>query len=237
MHALLVLPLILLANGPHKVKIAVPDMRVAGAITPETANLLTDVIAKGVADARPDRMQVITSTMMQSILGLERQKQLLGCKEDTSCLVEVGNALGADLLVSCTLGKLGSTFLLSCSLIDLGKTEADVTVQDSFSGPDDALIGSARKVGGQIGQAVNNRIRAADAAAAAAAKPPVPVAAPGTAVATVPPGNPPPKPAAPAAPPAPLTSFEGKVPGFPYDQYPPPRLDPDVAARYLRSHP
>ncbi len=221
------LPLLVWGSAPKKVKVAVPDMHLAGSVNAETAGLLSDVLAKSMSDVRPDRMQVIPSTMMQSILGLEREKQLLGCKEDNSCLVEVGNALGADELVSCTLGKLGSTFLMSCTLIDLGKSAADVTVQDSFTGPDDQLIGSARKVGAQLGAAVNNRVRALDAAQGAQAAKPPPAAPPAVAAAAK----------AAATPPAPLVTFVGRVNGFPYDDYPPPRLDPDAAARYLRAHP
>jgi hypothetical protein len=141
----------------------------------------------------------------------------------------VGNALGADLLVSCSLGKLGGTYLMSCALIDLSKSAADLTVQDSFSGPDDGLIASARKVGGQLGQAVAARIRKQDDAAAAGATQTKggPVAVP----------QPKPPPPAPPAVPAPLTTFDGRVAAFPYDAYPPPQLDPAAVGRYLRSHP
>lgn len=51
-------------------------------------------------------LQVTTSTQLRLLVGLERQKQLVGCSEDNSCLIELANALGTDGLVLGSLAKL-----------------------------------------------------------------------------------------------------------------------------------
>lgn len=64
-------------------------------------------------------VQVITPAEVQAVLGLERQKQLLGCSEQASeCTAELANALGADASMVGTLAKLGDTIELSLKVID-----------------------------------------------------------------------------------------------------------------------
>jgi hypothetical protein len=52
-------------------------------------------------------LQVTTSKQIATVLGMERQRQLLGCSEDAAaCLTELANALGADAILSGEVGKL-----------------------------------------------------------------------------------------------------------------------------------
>jgi hypothetical protein len=57
--------------------------------------------------------QVITSDQVGGALGLERQKQLLGCVEGSSCSVEIASALGVDAIVSGSVAKVDGGFDLS----------------------------------------------------------------------------------------------------------------------------
>jgi len=66
-------------------------------------------------------LEVVTARDMTAILGLERQRQLLGCNEvSTTCLTELGNALGADGVVVGTLAKVGARYDLNLKLLDSG---------------------------------------------------------------------------------------------------------------------
>jgi hypothetical protein len=56
-------------------------------------------------------LRVTTADDISRILGLERQKQLLGCDE-TTC-IELADALGADAIVSSSLAKVGATWALN----------------------------------------------------------------------------------------------------------------------------
>ena len=57
---------------------------------------LGGVLAKSVANLG---YEVLAPSDIQAMIGLERMKDLVGCENDSSCLTELGGALGADLLI------------------------------------------------------------------------------------------------------------------------------------------
>ena len=59
-------------------------------------------------DLRDLGFQVITPTDIGAALGLERQKHILGCTE-SSCLAEIGGAMGADYIVHGEMAALERT--------------------------------------------------------------------------------------------------------------------------------
>ncbi len=74
---------------------------------------------------------------ISNLLGLERQKQLLGCGESSSsCATELAGALNADRIISGDLSRIDDTFLLNLSL------------QDARTGK--ALGRSGRRVDGKL---------------------------------------------------------------------------------------
>jgi hypothetical protein len=54
---------------------------------------------------------------VQAMLSVERQKDLLACDSST-CMVELAGALGTDLVLYGSLGKLGSQLSWSVSVLD-----------------------------------------------------------------------------------------------------------------------
>lgn len=80
-----------------------------------------------------DRFRVISSKDITAVLGLERQRQLLGCSEDSSCMTEIASALGAEFLLVASVGKVGENYLVSTRLMDtrsaraVGRGSAQVT--------------------------------------------------------------------------------------------------------------
>lgn len=57
-----------------------------------------------------------TARDVSAVLGLERQKQLMGCSE-TSCLGELASAIGADGLVLGDVGKLGQGYVVNVKVL------------------------------------------------------------------------------------------------------------------------
>lgn len=105
--AALLLPLATLAGTA---KIAVTDVRNVQGVKPGTASILTDIVVSEVARSGFD---VISQADIASMVGFERQKQLMGCSEETSCLAEIGGALGVDYLITGQVGQIGSRFRIS----------------------------------------------------------------------------------------------------------------------------
>jgi TolB-like protein len=79
-------------------------------------------------------LSVISRDEIKTMLRYESEKQVLQCKDDTSCLVEIGGALGVDFLVSGSIGKLGDTYVLSLKLMDINEAKVVQRVAESFKG-------------------------------------------------------------------------------------------------------
>jgi hypothetical protein len=60
------------------------------------AELVTDAL---VAELTDHGLKTITSKDIEAALGFEKQKLMLGCSSDTSCLAEIAGSLGADRVV------------------------------------------------------------------------------------------------------------------------------------------
>ncbi len=78
---------------------------------------------------------VTTSKQIATVLGLERQKQLVGCSEDgVSCMAELANALGVDGVVSGEIARLeGGLFQVNLKVL----SPTDGRVLASFAGKAD----------------------------------------------------------------------------------------------------
>ena len=100
------LPLLfVLAAAP--VKVAAPGFQTIG-IDP---NLSTLFVERFAVLAHNAELSIVTQRDVQSVLGLERQRQLLGCS-GSSCMAELAGALGADAVLSGTLARAGSSLTL-----------------------------------------------------------------------------------------------------------------------------
>jgi len=68
-------------------------------------------------------IRITTSTEVTAVLGLERQRQLLGCEEDVSCLVEIAGALGVDGIVIGSVARFGDSYGVNLKVIDAKSSE------------------------------------------------------------------------------------------------------------------
>jgi len=109
------------ALGAPKAKVAVLDVRSVGSVDPKKFDGVGAFIAAYLAEKRPD-LQFIGSGDIRAMLGLERERQLLGCS-DGSCLAEIGGALGVTYLVSTEGTQVGSTWVVTMALIEVGKSK------------------------------------------------------------------------------------------------------------------
>ncbi|MBM4781811.1 MAG: hypothetical protein GQE15_29385 [Archangiaceae bacterium] len=109
-----------LAATPTKTRIAVTGLASAGEVDPKVAEAIGESVTAEVA-AR-GYFEPISAGEIATLLGVERQKQLLGCGDDaTSCMTEVASALGAPYVMSGSLTKLEGIFQLNLQVIDSAK--------------------------------------------------------------------------------------------------------------------
>jgi hypothetical protein len=103
-----------------KAKIAIMDVRAVGAFDPKIIAGLTAVVA---AEAgRREDVLAISGTEINTMLGFEREKQLISCADD-NCLTEIGAALGVGLLLSSEVSQVGAKWIFSAVLIDTAKSK------------------------------------------------------------------------------------------------------------------
>src|SRR5206468_3795433 len=69
---------------------------------------------------RSDRLKVTTATDVANVLGVERQKQLLGCGDQSACLAELAGALGVDGILSGSVVKTEATWLANVKVVRAG---------------------------------------------------------------------------------------------------------------------
>ncbi|MBX7101489.1 MAG: hypothetical protein K1X89_27490 [Myxococcaceae bacterium] len=123
-------------------------------------------------------VEVVTPREMGALLGLERQKQLVGCSEEnSSCVTELANALGVEGLLLGDIVKLPAGFQLNLKIISAssGKRLAAFSSQVADEG---ALISTltqaARPMAEQLSRALG---RTLSPMAVVATEPPVATAA------------------------------------------------------------
>jgi hypothetical protein len=118
MNAALFAVALTLGAGAARPKLIVLDLVAGEGIEAAAVSSLTATVAAEAA--RRAVFEVISSREVASMLGLERQRALLGCSPDgASCLSELSGALGAELMLTGTIARLGDAWTLTLQTIDL----------------------------------------------------------------------------------------------------------------------
>jgi len=108
----------LLAAGPTKV--LVMPLSAGEGVNDGTAKAITASVV-GEVRRRPG-LSVVTSDDLQAVVSVDRQKQLLGCTE-SSCIAEIGGALGVADVITGSVARLGASWLVHLQVIDATKAK------------------------------------------------------------------------------------------------------------------
>ena len=109
------------AEKRHGPRVMALDFAPGPELTPTAIQAMNETLS---ASLREQGFEVITPADIAAALGLERQRQLLGCSE-SSCLAELGGALGVDYVCRGTVSVLDQDSLISLSLIEPKGTEVN----------------------------------------------------------------------------------------------------------------
>ncbi len=129
-----------LVLGEDETKIAVLNLSSSGS-TEHVAENLTQVIVVELKQIKG--LSLITRDEIKSILSFEQDRQLLGC-DDSSCLAELGGALGVEYLLTGNVGQMGATYLLHLKLINIREATVANRVAESFTGDESQLLNAAK---------------------------------------------------------------------------------------------
>jgi hypothetical protein len=125
------------AEPPRRVvRVAVRGL-VAGGDDERLASVTTDAI---VAELRKlTRLSVIGMDEVRALLDLEAEKQLVGCT-DESCMAEIVEALGADVLIVGQVQKIGDGRVFGLKRLDARHPEAATQVNQQLDAEDAAVL-------------------------------------------------------------------------------------------------
>lgn len=110
------------AADDQKPKLIVLEFAAAGGADPSLAKTLSEAVTTEVS--RRGFYEVLSANDVQTLIGVQRQKELLGCSEEAqSCLSELAGALGAQFVLSGSLSKFGAMYQLNLQTLDSAKAQ------------------------------------------------------------------------------------------------------------------
>jgi hypothetical protein len=129
---------------PTEPKIAVVELQASGA-APSTASSLTLLLPSELRRVLP-HAHITSGRELTDLLGFERTKELMACGDSaSSCMSEIGQALGVDELVSGSVGRLGTTYIIELRRLDVRRGRPIATVAETAqSEREDVLVGALR---------------------------------------------------------------------------------------------
>jgi len=120
-----------------KVKISVMELKAENGIDKGVVTLLYELILTEFQEY--SNLSVISKTDISSMVQYETEKELAGCDE-TSCMAEIGGALGVDKVVIGHVGKLGSSYVVTLKLMNIKKATVENRVSKTIPADEDKLI-------------------------------------------------------------------------------------------------
>lgn len=114
-------------------KVAVVRLAARTGVVQGTADLFTDAL---VGELRRHGLQVLADSDIAAVLGVERNRQMLGCS-DATCLAEIGGALGVDRIVHGSVGRIGGSLVVNLSSIDSKRAAAVASASERLKSESD----------------------------------------------------------------------------------------------------
>ena len=121
-------------------KIVVLPLKPGGTVTSDVARVFTSLLL-----AEMDKignLSTVSKADLEAVLDVEKQKDMLGC-DSSSCLAEIGGALGADLIMRGEIGQIGSSYEVDLNLVDAKNGLVVGRISHLLPKSDDALAHAA----------------------------------------------------------------------------------------------
>ncbi len=122
------------AAAARGLKVALVPLAPLGGVDAQTAKVFDEALAGELR--RHAGLSVITQADVAALLGVERQRQMLGCAE-AGCIAEIGGALGADRVVHGSVGRVGSSLVVNLASLDARRAAQAASVSERLQGAGD----------------------------------------------------------------------------------------------------
>jgi hypothetical protein len=117
------------AAAPQKIiRVAVMDLKLSDDVPARTGRIVADNL---VAEIRKlQGVTVVSMDELRAMLDVEAQRQTLGCSENDSCLAEITEALGADVIVTGSVAGIDGARVLSLRRVAQAQAQVTGTVEE-----------------------------------------------------------------------------------------------------------
>lgn len=103
------------APAPARFRLLVLELK-GNDVDEATVKTLEGIVTAGLAEY--PELDVVSGDDLKNLLQLEAERASTGCSEDASCMAEIADALGAQLVVFGNAGRLGDSIVLNLNLFD-----------------------------------------------------------------------------------------------------------------------
>ncbi|MDQ3264737.1 MAG: hypothetical protein M3Y59_13890 [Myxococcota bacterium] len=169
MSILALMMTVALAQAPTQpIKLAAPTWKFVG-VEESKGEFFADYLAQQIALSG---VRVTTAAEIQSLLGFERQKALLGCSTD-SCTAELAGALGVDGMILGSLATIGKALVVNVKVVKASDGRQLAVFSQKLANDEellDWLTRTARELSTQVRQELGGK-----PVSAASTAPPSPV--------------------------------------------------------------
>jgi hypothetical protein len=131
----------------HKINTACMTLKNGDGVTPGDAELLTDRLNAELF--RTGIVNIIERAQMTEILK-EQGFQQSGACTDNECLVQMGQMLGVEMMVTGSVGQVGSMYLLNLRSIDVSNGQMKNVVSEDIPGTIEDVVDNLRNVVRQL---------------------------------------------------------------------------------------
>src|SRR4051812_4180838 len=159
----LVVAAALAAKPPAPVKLAAPGLSGFN-VSPAELEFFTEHFAQQLT---LQGLQVTTAKQISSLLGLERQKEIMGCKDAaTSCMAELAAALGVDGVLTGSVGKFETSYRVNVSIVAASDGHT-LSAYSARAGSSEEVLESLTTAARQMSGEVTRTLRGGEAPAVA----------------------------------------------------------------------
>ena len=129
---------LVLFAAPEKERLVVIDIASTDAAAKKLSAQMSELVLTEAS--RFERFRVLGQSDIVVMLGLERQKQLLGCSDEaSSCMAEIGGALNASWILTGALGRVGKRYRIDLKVIDSHKNVVHARAGETLASADAVL--------------------------------------------------------------------------------------------------
>lgn len=124
-----------LATEAQAAQMVALDMKATGGVKQALADTLTPILVTELS--RRQGMSVISQGDVLALLEHDARKQELGCS-DTSCLTDLAGSLGAELLLTSSIGRVGRKWLVTLTMVEVERAKVFRRVTGEQTGAEEA---------------------------------------------------------------------------------------------------